>query len=300
MIKVQDLVKKAWQTGCVIPNISAPYLPMINPIIKAAIDQRAHIIVSVARVEWIKFGSKSMSAVKEEFDSCEPPPYVHLHLDHVPIVDEDYQQIDYKAILTEGIALGYESVMVDGSRLPLDQNIAFTRSAVEMAANAGIPCEAELGVVLGHESGPLPPYKELFESGKGFTIVEEASRFVRETDCSWLSVSIGNVHGAIAEATRNQKKIEARLNLQHLAKLHKIVGIPLVLHGGSGIQFDDLQTAIKGGIAKINIGTDTRQAYENTYAETNNVEAAQEAVYKKATWLIRDYFGSAGTLDAIY
>lgn len=300
MIKVQDLVKKAWQTGCVIPNISAPYLPMIDPLIKAAIAQRAHMIVSVARVEWIKFGSQSMAAVKEEFDRCKPPSYVHLHLDHVPVIDEDHQQIDYLAILKEGISLGYESVMVDGSRLPLDQNIAYTRSAVELAANAGIPCEAELGAVLGHESGPLPPYDELFESGRGFTIVEEAAEFVRETGCNWLSVAIGNVHGAIAEAARNQKKIEARLNLQHLNKLHESTGIPLVLHGGSGIRFDDLQTAITEGIAKINIGTDTRQAFESTYAKTNNVEAAQEAVYEKATWLIRDYLGSSGTLDVIH
>ena len=80
-----------------------------------------------------------------------------------------------------------------------------------MAHKSGIPVEAELGAVMGHESGPLPPYEELFASGKGFTSPEEAKRFVMETETDWLSVAIGNIHGAISAATRAEKKIEARL-----------------------------------------------------------------------------------------
>ena len=68
--------------------------------------------------------------------------------------------------------------MVDGSRLSLAENIAATRAGRRAGARAGIPCEAELGAVLGHEAGPLPPYEELFASGRGFTDVEEARRFV--------------------------------------------------------------------------------------------------------------------------
>jgi fructose/tagatose bisphosphate aldolase len=115
--------------------------------------------------------------------------------------------------------------MVDGSRLPVDENIAATRQAVTMAHQAGIPCEAELGAVMGHEAGPLPPYNELFKSGRGFTKVDEARRFVVETGCDWLSVAIGNIHGAISEGFRNQKKIAARLNLEHLESLFQATSV---------------------------------------------------------------------------
>ncbi|MHC4887779.1 MAG: class II fructose-bisphosphate aldolase, partial [Planctomycetota bacterium] len=125
-------------------------------------------------------------------------------------------RVDYLAILTQAVELGYESVMVDGSRLPLDENIAATRAVVVMAHAKDVAVEAELGAVLGHETGPMPPYEELFASGKGFTDVEEATRFVRETGVDWLSVSIGNVHGAISAATRGEKKITARLNIERL------------------------------------------------------------------------------------
>ena len=85
--------------------------------------------------------------------------------------------------------------MLDGSRLSLADNIAATRQVAELAHAAGVPCEAELGAVLGHEAGPLPPYEEFFETGLGFTDVAEAKRFVAETDCDWLSVAIANIHG---------------------------------------------------------------------------------------------------------
>ena len=77
-------------------------------------------------------------------------------------------------------------------------------------------CEAELGAVMGHEAGPMPPYEELFASGKGFTDVDEARRFVQESGCDWLSVAIGNIHGAISGAAKDAKKVTARLNNDHL------------------------------------------------------------------------------------
>jgi fructose-bisphosphate aldolase, class II len=203
------------------------------------------------------------------------------------------------ALLQEAIDLGYQSVMVDGSRLDLKGNIAATRQAVDLAHAAGVPCEAELGAVLGHEAGPMPPYEELFESGKGFTDVAEAVRFVKETECDWLSVAIGNIHGAISAATRDQKKLEARLNLDHLEALHQATGIPLVLHGGSGIKQQYLLGAIEHGIAKVNIGTEIRQPYEVTLRSTGSVSAAQDAVYERTCWVIRDYFGLAGTANRL-
>jgi ketose-bisphosphate aldolase len=233
--------------------------------------------------------------VLAEFVKWREPDYVRLHLDHVPVIDEDNRQVDYLSIIREAIELGYQSVMVDGSRLDLEGNIEATRQVVEMAHEAGIPCEAELGAVLGHEAGPLPPYEELFESGRGFTDVKEAHRFVRETGCDWLSVAIGNIHGAVSGALRDRKKVAARLNLGHLDRLRQATGIPLVLHGGSGVQREYLLAAIEKGIAKVNVGTEIRQAYEAALRESGGVAAAQDAVYERTSWLIRDYFSLSGT-----
>ncbi len=290
-----EIVRRAWKAGVVIPAFNVPYLPMIEPVIRAVADQDSFALVETARLEWLKFESGSPAAVMAEFLHWHDPAHVRLHLDHVPVVDEDGQQVDYLSIIEEAIRLGYHSVMIDGSRLDLEGNIAATRQVVERAHLAGIPCEAELGAVLGHEAGPLPPYEELFTSGKGFTDVEEAARFVQETGCDWLSVAIGNVHGAISAVLKDQKKVEARLNLEHLKRLAQVTGVPLVLHGGSGIRQEYLRAAVREGIAKINISTEIRQAYERAWRETGSQAAAQEAVYERTCWLIRDCLGVAGS-----
>jgi len=202
--------------------------------------------------------------------------------------------VNYQAIIREAIKLEYGSVMIDGSRLPLDENIAVTREVVEMAHQAGIPCEAELGAVMGHEPGPLPAYEELFTTGRGFTHPIEAARFVQETGCDWLSVAIGNIHGAISGVMKDVKKIEARLDLDHLSRLSESTGVPLVLHGGSGIRREYVLEAIKRGISKVNIGSEIRQTYEQALRVSGSIAAAQEAVYERTCWLIRNHFGVAG------
>jgi fructose/tagatose bisphosphate aldolase len=184
--------------------------------------------------------------------------------------------------------------MVDGSRLSLEDNIKATRQVVELAHAVGVPVEAELGAVMGHEAGPLPPYEELYASGLGFTSVVEAKRFVQETACDWLSVAIGNIHGAIAAGKKDQKKVEARLNLDRLEQLSTATGIPLVLHGGSGVKQEHVLSAMKKGIAKINVATEIRQPYEVALKETGSVVKAQQAVYDRTVWVLRDYLGIAG------
>jgi fructose/tagatose bisphosphate aldolase len=220
-----------------------------------------------------------------------------LHLDHVPVIDEDNQLVDYQAIVKDALRLGYDSVMVDGSRLPLVDNIRATKAVVGLARGDGIPVEGELGAVLGHEAGPIPLYEELWLSGKGFTDPAEARRFVRETEVDWLSVAIGNVHGAIAPATRRRQKVDTRLNIDHLKRIRAVVDVPLVLHGGSGIEKRNLLSGIRNGIAKLNIGIAIRQPYEETYKES--VEAAQEAVYKATTRIIVEYLELAGSAKRI-
>ena len=295
MQSTTDVVNNARKADVVVPAFNVPYLPMVEPVIRAVVDQDSFALIETARLEWIKFEARGPAAVMEEFMKWNEPDHVRIHLDHIPVIDEDNQRVDYLSIIRGVIELGYQSVMVDGSRLSLEENIEATRQVVDLAHQLGVPCEAELGAVLGHESGPLPPYEELFESGLGFTDVKEAERFVWETDCDWLSVAIGNIHGAVSGALKDKRKVEARLNLDHLERLRQATGVPLVLHGGSGVKREYLLAAIKKGIAKVNIGTEIRQAYESALRKSGSVAAAQDAVYERTCWLTRDYFGLAGT-----
>jgi ketose-bisphosphate aldolase len=291
MPDLKVIVQNAFKAGVAIPAFNIPYLPMMEPVIRAVVDHNSFALIETARLEWIKFEAGSPEVIAEEFFRWQVPGHVRLHLDHIPVIDEDSQQVDYLAIIEKAIGLGYNSVMVDGSRLSLDENIAASRKVADLAHKAGIPCEAELGSVLGHEAGPLPPYDELFASGRGFTKVDEARHFVDQSDCDWLSVAIGNIHGAISEGYKDNKKIAARLDLDHLQSLAQATCVPLVLHGGSGIPQEYVLAAFKKGIAKINIGTEIRQAYESTLQSMSKVSAAQDAVYARTGWLIGEYFG---------
>lgn len=299
MRTLKEIMNNARRARVVIPAFNIPYLPMVQPVVEAVAAQNSFALLEVARLEWLKFESKSMAAVAEEFSRWSQPDHVRLHLDHIPVIDEDNQQVDYLALIGEAIALGYPSVMVDGSRLSLAENIAATRQVVDLAHSAGVVVEAELGAILGHEAGPLPPYEELFASGRGFTDVEECARFVAESGCDTLSVAIGNIHGAVSGVLKDQPKVEARLNLEHLERLHQAAGIPLVLHGGSGIKRDYLLAAVQRGITKVNVATEIRQAYEATLRQTRQITAAQQAVYERTVWLLRDYFALTGSRDLV-
>lgn len=291
MPDLKTIMQNVRKAGEVIPAFNIPYLPMLEPVVQAVVDLNSFALIETARLEWIKFEAGGLEEIAKEFFRWQDPDHVRLHLDHIPVIDEDGQQVDYLPIIQQAIDLGYHSVMVDGSRLPLEKNIAATCLVTALSRQAEIPCEAELGAVLGHESGPLPPYEELFASGIGFTNVEEARHFVTETGCDWLSVAIGNVHGAISAGRKDQQKVAARLDLNHLEKLSQATGVPLVLHGGSGIPREYVLASFKKGISKINIGTEIRQVYETAMKSKQDIAAAQKAVYDRTAWLIDEFFG---------
>ena len=299
MLALTTIARNAFRSGVAIPAFNVSYLPMVEPVIRAVVDQDSFALIEVARLEWTKFGAEGPEAVAHEYARWEDANHVRLHLDHIPVIDEDGKYVEYLPIIERAIKLGYDSVMIDGSRLSLEDNIDATRKVAALAHQAGIPCEGELGAVLGHGEGPLPPYDELFASGQGFTKVDEARRFVAETGCDWLSVAIGNVHGAISAEYKDKRKIAARLDLDHLKALAEATSIPLVLHGGSGIPQELVLASFKKGITKINIATAIRQPYEATLRETGEESAAQDAVYTKTSWLIREYFGFDGLRSKI-
>lgn len=299
-VEIGRIMGEAYHQHIVIPAFNVPYLPMIKPIVDTLKGFGCFGLVEVARPDVEKFEARSFKAVADEFNKYADRNFARLHQDHIPVIDEDWQKVDWRSLIQEALNLNYGSVMVDGSRLPLEENIRVTRTVVDMAHAEGVPVEAELGAVLGHEKGPLPPYEELFSSGKGFTRVDDAKRFVEETKVNWLSVAIGNIHGAIAGDAKSKKKVEARLNIDHLRKLSEAVGIPLVLHGGSGIKQESVLSAIQNGITKINVGTVLRQAYEKNLKKGGNVYIAQDAVRKEVGSLIKGYYyirGSATRLS---
>lgn len=295
----RTLMARALDRALTIPAFNIPYLPMMAPVVKALRDNGTFGFIAVARLEWMKFEAVGVAAIRATYAECGDPRFTRLHLDHVPVIDEDNQHVDYRAVIGEALAQGYDSVMVDGSRLPLDGNIDATRAITAMAHAAGRPVEAELGAVLGHEAGPLPPYETLWETRQGFTDPEQALQFVNDTAVDWLSVSIGNIHGAISGAARHAAKLEARLHIPHLQAIDNALGhrIPLVLHGGSGIRRDSIQEGIRHGISKINVGTTLRQAYEK-HREHNDADALQ-AVYDAACEVITHDLNVAGSAERL-
>lgn len=296
----KELVQRAMKAHVVIPGFNIPYLPMMEPVVRALHDTNSVGLIMVARLEWIKFEAKSLRAIRDEYLKVGDPEHTRLHLDHTPVIDEDQLRVDYDKVIAEAAELGFQSVMVDGSRLSLDENIACTRKAAAIAHAAGIPIEAELGAVMGHESGPLPPYEELFASRRGFTDPEEAKRFVDESGTDWLSVAIGNIHGAISAAGKQKEKPKARIDLEHLEKLHAITGIPLVLHGGTGISSDYVKAAFQRGIAKINVATAIRQPYERVLEQTGSIAKAQDAVYDTMLLQVRNELDIENSADKLH
>ncbi|ROS77659.1 fructose-bisphosphate aldolase class II/tagatose 1,6-diphosphate aldolase GatY/KbaY [Curtobacterium sp. PhB130] len=153
---------------------------------------------------------------------------VLVHLDHIEDVD----------LVAEGIALGVDSIMYDGSHLDYDANVAATRTLAERCHRAGIAIEAELGEVGGKDGVHAPGVR---------TDPADAAAFVAATGVDALAVAVGTSH---AMQTR-----EAAVDRDLIGRLHAAVPVPLVLHGSSGLSDDELRGAVAAGMTKINIST---------------------------------------------
>jgi fructose-bisphosphate aldolase class II len=158
---------------------------------------------------------------------------VVCHVDHAATLDE----------CRAGIDAGFSSVMIDGSRLPLGQNITLTSQVVAHARKAGVSVEGEIGFV-GYNAG----------EASAMTLPDEASRFDRETDVDALAVSVGNLHLSTEKASV--------IDFERLKAIESVTRAPLVLHGGSGIPVPIRQKlARETRVKKFNIGTELRQAF---------------------------------------
>lgn len=286
----REMMSRAYEEHALVPAFNVAYLPMLPAIAEAVEELGCYALAEVAQPDVKLFGAGSLRAVAEVYFDLSNRERLGLHLDHAPVIDEQGKRVDWRAIISDALEIGYESVMVDGSRLPLDENISVAAEVANMAKPYDAPVEAELGAVLGHEAGPLPPYEELFESGRGFTDPAEAGRFVKESGVDWLSVAVGNIHGAISGAAKDQPKLQARLNIEHLQKLSDITRVPLVLHGGSGVPGEYLRQAADYGLTKINVGTEIRQAYEKAGGVSGDEKRGAEAVKTTIIELINERF----------
>jgi fructose-bisphosphate aldolase class II len=168
-------------------------------------------------------------------DRCERSSVpVCLLLDHGPSFEAVMQAIRY----------GCTSVMIDGSSLPMADNIALTKKVCEAAHACGLSVEGEIGHVAGHEGNML---EGNVADEKAYTKVEEAVRFAEETGVDALAVAIGSVHGVY--------KGVPKLDYERLSSIRKAVSVPLVMHGGSGLSPEAFKKAIECGINKVNFFT---------------------------------------------
>lgn len=162
-----------------------------------------------------------------------------IHLDHGGSVD----------LVERCLDAGFDSVMIDASERPFEENVATTRRVVELARPYGVNVEAELGYVakLGQTQGG------------GFTTPEEAARFVCETGVDALAVAIGSAHGFYKEPPK--------LDIERLAQIHAATDVALVLHGSSGIPHAMVQEAIANGIVKVNLATEIKDTFMRALKE---------------------------------
>ena len=192
------------------------------------------------------------------------PVGISLMLDHGASVEQ----------CRAALAIGLTDVMFDGSKLPLEENIAKAREVAEAAHAAGGCLEAELGHV-----GSGSDYQAFGAKGMGFTDPAVAERFYSETRCDILAVAIGNAHGVYQG--------EPRLDLGLLAEIRRRVPVPLSLHGGTGLSAEQFRSAIQAGISKVNIFTDLANS---AGGEIGRTFQPGKSTYFDAMSAVRDTF----------
>ena len=227
-----DMMKNAQAGGYAIGAFNAENLEMVQAIIAAAEAENAPVMIQTTPGTLKYAGPKCFAGLVSRLARDAKVP-VALHLDH----GNSYE------LAEECAREGYTSLMIDGSKLPYEENIAITRRVVAMAC--GLPVEAELGTVGGKEDG--------MEAKPQYTDPDQAADFVSRTGISSFAVAIGTAHGVY--------KGEPKLDLDRLAAVRERVAVPLVLHGTSGVPADQVRACIARGICKVNYATELRQVF---------------------------------------
>lgn len=229
-----ELGKIAQKNGWLLPAYNTTNLEMTLAILDGL--QRAGMpgILQIAPTNVKVSGYEYMSEVVRRAAKDYIVPTA-LHLDHGKTLED----------VRRAVQAGFTSIMIDGAALPFEENVRFSREAVDYCHCYGVPVEAELGAIGGKED-------DCVSEADSRTNPDQVAEYIERTGCDLLAVSIGNVHGL---------KERPRIDLGHLAKIAKVATCPLVLHGGSGIPYETIHAMQKCGMLKVNIASDLRRAF---------------------------------------
>jgi fructose-bisphosphate aldolase class II len=237
LVTGSELLLHARKNGYAVGAFNINNMEIVQAIIEAAEETNSPVILQASQ-GGIKYAGIEYIAALGKLAAQNAKVPVALHLDH----GTDFDQV----MLC--IRHGFSSVMIDASKFPLEENIAFTNKVIEVAHAVGVTVEAELGKIGGTED-----HITVSEKDATFTDPEEAKKFVEATNVDYLAIAVGTAHGVY--------KGEPKLDYDRIKAIRDIIDIPLVLHGSSGVPYEALEKAISLGICKINIDTDVRAAF---------------------------------------
>jgi ketose-bisphosphate aldolase len=227
--------------GTAVAAITTYTLESTRAIVLAAERTGLPVLLSAGVSSYGAVGREPLAAAALAAARASAVP-VGVHLDHCRSVEE----------IAACVALGYSSVMIDGSHEDFEANVAVTREVVALAHVAGVWVEAELGALAGDEDA-----SGAAEAG-AMTDPAQAAEFAERTGVDALAVAIGNVHGFTPDPVR--------LDLGRLAEIAAATPVPLVLHGASGLPAEDLLGAVELGVVKVNVNAELRRAHFSALA----------------------------------
>lgn len=236
-VPVADLLKEAAAGKYAVGAFNCNNMEIVQAIIGAAEAENSPVIIQASQGA-IKYAGLDYIAGLTRIAAASARVPVALHLDHGTSFDQ----------VMRCIRAGFSSVMFDGSKLPLDENIKITNQVLAAARPVGVSVEAELGKIGGTEDDITVDEREAM-----LTDPDEAKYFVDNTGVDSLAVAIGTAHGVY--------KGEPKLDFERLTKIRSLVDIPIVLHGSSGVPDDAIKEAVSRGVCKVNIDTNIREAF---------------------------------------
>ena len=254
LVSLKEMLADARKNHYAIPAFDVSNYEMVRAVIDVCEEERSPAIFMLLKADLEGRGQKMIiDMIRSAAETTTVP--VCIHLDHATCYED----------IVSCIEAGATSVMYDGSRLPLEENIANTRRVVEYAHAHGITVEAELGHVTDaigglSETGSVAENEPSIEDC--LTQPEQVVRFVRETEVDCLAVAIGTAHGVYVSTPK--------LHFDRLQEIEAVSACPLVLHGGSGTPDKDVQHAIELGITKINIFSEVLAAMNRGLREKLN------------------------------
>ncbi|MFC2159193.1 ketose-bisphosphate aldolase [Actinomycetota bacterium] len=235
LISLKELLNDSKQRKYGVFATNAFTFEMAEIIVQAAEERKSPIILMMAEDLFPFLDPRLIgSSILKMIENSKVP--IVFHLDHGNTFDIVLKSMEY----------GFNSVMYDGSNLPLDKNIRAIKELKKKAESLQISVEGEVGLVKGLES-KVQNIDEQKISANDFTKIEDAVKFVSETNVDALAVAVGTIHGKF--------RFNPQIDFERIKKLKDALEVPLVLHGSSGLSDDDFRKVIKNGITKINYFT---------------------------------------------